>query len=139
MLEKHPKLRVIGAHLGSMELDVNQIAQHFDRYPNFAVDTAARIDYLMIQPREKVRRFLIKYEDRVLYGTDVSLEPGTTDTMDGATDMYLRDWRYFATNDLVEFKGGQKVRGLGLPQSTLRKLYHDNAVKWIPGILRASS
>ena len=69
LVAENPTLRVIGAHLGSMESDVDQIAQRFDRYPNFAVDTAARVPYFMFQPRDKVRAFLIKYQDRVLYGT----------------------------------------------------------------------
>jgi hypothetical protein len=34
--------RVIGAHLGSMETDVNQMAERFDRFPNFAVDKERR-------------------------------------------------------------------------------------------------
>ena len=74
-LEENPKLRVVGAHLGSMETDVDEIAKRFDHYPNFAVDTAARIEYLMMQPRDKVRAFLIKYQDRVLYGTDLVVMP----------------------------------------------------------------
>ena len=63
MLANNPKLRVVGCHLGSMEADVGEIAQRFDRYPNFAVDTAARVVSLMMQPPEKVRTFLIKYQD----------------------------------------------------------------------------
>src|SRR5207248_2889909 len=70
LLAANPKLRVIGAHLGSMETNVDDIAQRFDLYPNFAVDMAARIPYFMLQPREKVREFLLKYQDRVLYATD---------------------------------------------------------------------
>ena len=76
LLAKNPNLRVVGCHLGSMELDVDEIARHFDRYPNFAVDTAARVPYLMMQSPEKVRAFLTKYQDRVLYGTDNGLQPG---------------------------------------------------------------
>lgn len=136
MLEKHPKLRVVGAHLGSMEVDVEEIAKHFDRYPNFAVDTAARVQYLMIQPREKVRSFLIKYQDRVLYGTDMVLEPqgNPVEVLNEGKEMYLRDWKYFASNDVVK-DHGHDIRGLGLPPLVLRKLYHDNAVRWFPGIL----
>jgi predicted TIM-barrel fold metal-dependent hydrolase len=43
LLEQNPKLRVVGAHLGSMETHVDEIARRFDRYPNCAVDMAARI------------------------------------------------------------------------------------------------
>jgi hypothetical protein len=53
LLQLHPNLKIVGAHLGSMDVDVDQIAQRFDKYPNFAVDTAARLDYLMMQKPEK--------------------------------------------------------------------------------------
>jgi predicted TIM-barrel fold metal-dependent hydrolase len=135
LLEAHPRLRVVGAHLGSMEVDVDQIAERFDRYPNFAVDTAARIVYLMRQPTEKVRAFLLKYQDRVLYGTDLVTMP-KDETEPGVRawqQTYERDWKYFATDEAVEFEGG-RTRGLRLPADVLRKLFHDNAVRWVPGI-----
>jgi hypothetical protein len=133
MLEENPKLRVVGAHLGSMEVDVNEIAKRFDLYPNFAVDTAARVPYLMFQPREKVRSFLIKYQDRVLYGTDIEILPSSdvVASLNQLKNTYARDWKYFATDEMVEYQG-KEVQGLGLPPSVLRKLYHDNAVRWFP-------
>jgi polyhydroxyalkanoate synthesis regulator phasin len=72
ILANYSNLKVIGCHLGSVEFDVDELAKRFDKYPNFAVDTAARINYLMGQQRGKVRAFLIKYQDRILYGTDMS-------------------------------------------------------------------
>ncbi|TAM80595.1 MAG: amidohydrolase [Acidobacteria bacterium] len=136
LLAENPKLRVVGAHLGSMEADVDQIAQRFDRYPNFAVDTAARVQYLMMQPREKVRAFLIKYQDRVVYGTDLELMPGanTTAALEEWQQRYSRDWKYFATDEWVDYQG-KKYEGLKLPGPVLRKIFHDNAVHWFPGIV----
>ena len=139
-LAENPKLRVVGAHLGSMETDVDQIAQRFDRYPNFAVDTAARIVYLMMRPRDKVRAFLIKYQGRVLYGTDLVVMPkdDTEKALAEWNDTYARDWKFFATNETLEVKG-RKVQGLELPEPVLRKLYHDNAIRWIPGSAEADA
>jgi predicted TIM-barrel fold metal-dependent hydrolase len=136
LLEENPKLRVVGAHLGSMETDVDQIAQRFDRYPNFAVDTAARVQYLMMQPREKVKAFLIKYQDRVIYGTDLELMPGAdvSAALKEWQDRYLRDWTYFATDEWVVYHG-KKYQGLKLPEPVVRKIFHDNAVQWFPGIV----
>jgi len=134
LLERHPKLRVVGAHLGSMEDDVDQIARRLDRYPNFVVDTAARVPDLMIQPREKVRAFMTKYQDRVLYATDLVLM--ATDNPDRAVtrweEEYLRDWKYFATDQTVVYRD-YKVKGLALPEPILAKLYRLNAEKWVPG------
>lgn len=135
LLAENPKLRVVGAHLGSMETDVDEIAKRFDRYPNFAVDTAARMEYLMIQPREKVRNFLIKYQDRVLYGTDLEFlaNETTPEALKDWQDTYARDWKFLATDQALQLRGGE-IQGLNLPEPVLRRIYHDNAVRWIPGI-----
>jgi predicted TIM-barrel fold metal-dependent hydrolase len=139
LLAENPKLRVVGAHLGSMETDVDEIAERFDRYPNFAVDTAARMEYLMIQPREKVRNFLIKYQTRVLYGTDLEFltDESTADALKDWQETYARDWKFLATNEALEYHGRQ-IQGLNLPEAVLRRIYHDNAVQWIPGIAPSS-
>jgi hypothetical protein len=137
MLANNPRLRFVGCHLGSMEVDVGEIAKHFDRYPNFAVDTAGRVVYLMMQSPEVVRAFLIKYQDRVLYGTDLDLMPwaDTSKRLQHWQEVYRANWKYFATDEWVEFEG-KKARGLKLPRSVLRKLYHDNAARWVPGIVQ---
>ena len=47
---------------------------------------------------------------------------------------YLLDWRYaFSSDDMFDYHGHQ-VEGLNLPLPVLEKLYHDNALRWIPGI-----
>ena len=135
MLAAHPNLRVIGAHLGSMEEDVDEIAKRLDRYPNLAVDTAARVTHLALQPREKVRGFLIKYQDRILYATDDGWVPGDNvpERVKAWERDLQRDWKYFATTDEVQYMD-RPVKGLGLPEPVLRKLYRANALKWVPGI-----
>jgi predicted TIM-barrel fold metal-dependent hydrolase len=140
LLQQNPNLRVVGAHLGSMERNVDDIAKRFDQYPNFAVDTAARVPYLMLQPPEKVRAFLIKYQTRVLYATDLDMMPedDTAKKLAAWKVNYERDWKYFSTSETVEYMG-HKVTGLALPAPVLRKLYHDNAVQWFPGILAAGT
>ena len=135
LLAVYPQLRVVGAHLGSMETDVDEIARDLDRYPNFAVDTAARMGYLMIQPREKVRQFMIKYQDRILYGTDLDFLEGESaeTTIEVWRTTYARDWEFLATDEELDYHG--RHQGLKLPISVLKKIYHDNPVRWIPGIL----
>jgi predicted TIM-barrel fold metal-dependent hydrolase len=136
LIAENPKLRVMGAHLGSMETNVDDIARRFDLYPNFAVDMAARIPYFMLQPRDKVRAFLLKYQDRVLYATDLVVFPRskTEDTITEFRDTYARDWKYFSTDQNVEYMG-HIYQGLALPPPVLRKLFHDNAVRWFPGLV----
>ena len=128
--------QLVAKHLGSMEDNLDDIAERFDRYPNFAVDTAARVPHLMIQPSEKVRAFVLKYQDRILYATDLEFLPNANpkDVEAEWEDQYALDWRYFATSTTFDYEG-HRVQGLALPESVLRKLYHDNAVHWIPGAL----
>ena len=137
LLAQNPKLRVVGAHLGSMEDDLDGLAERLDRYPNFAVDTAARVVHLVVMPRDKVRAFILKYQDRIIYGTDLgfSNDQDENDSVGDWVDQYARDWRYFATRDTFEYDG-HKTQGLGLPPSVLRKLYHANAAHWFPGIVK---
>jgi predicted TIM-barrel fold metal-dependent hydrolase len=144
MLERHPKLRVVGCHLGSLEYDVDELAKRLDRYPNLAVDLAARLVHLQIQPREKVRALLMKYQDRILYGTDLEFgrggsgaatDPGPRLARLGAT--YESDAAWLATEQDVAVESarpGFRSRGVALPEVVLRKLYYENARKWYPGI-----
>jgi predicted TIM-barrel fold metal-dependent hydrolase len=135
VLGDNPKLRMVGVHLGSMERDLDNIARHFDKYPNFAIDTAARMDYLMLMPPEKVAAFLVKYQDRVLYGTDLDLHSDAelSDALTEWQSTYARDWKFLATGETLTVNGKQ-VRGLNLPRPVLQKIFHDNAIRWIPGL-----
>lgn len=136
VLQANPSLRMVGAHLGSMEGSFDQIAQHLDRYPNFAVDLAGRIPYLMLQPRATMIAFITKYQDRLIYGTDDALYPqeDVQTMVTSAEASYAHDWRFLATNGTSNYRGRQ-IQGLALPEPILRKLYHDNAVHWFPDIL----
>jgi hypothetical protein len=135
VLANNPQLRMVGVHLGSMERDLNNIASHLDKYPNFAIDTAARMEYLMLMPPEKVSAFLIKYQDRVLYGTDLDLpaDAELPDTLTEWQSTYARDWKFLATGETLNVNGKQ-VHGLNLPAPVLQKIFRSNAMRWIPGL-----
>ena len=118
-----------------MEKNLDDIATHLDRYPNFAIDTAARMDYLMIASPEKVRAFLIKYQDRVLYGTDLDFlaTAEVQETLKEWRSTYARDWRFLATAETFEYEG-KTIHGINLPRPVLQKIFRDNARHWIPGL-----
>jgi predicted TIM-barrel fold metal-dependent hydrolase len=80
MLDKHPDLIFVAAHLGSLEWDVDEIAKRLDKYPNMAVETAARVSHLQYQAvsnPKKVYDFFIKYQDKILYGSDLQADVKT--------------------------------------------------------------
>lgn len=136
MLEKHPDLIFIGCHLGSLEWNVDSLASRLDKYPNMAVDMSARICHLQYQSatdRQKVRDFCIKYQDRLLYGTDAGYNRNSNP--DGFRkrmhETWVADWKYFTTSEEMTsdaFRG--TFRGLKLPKEVVDKIYRGNAVKW---------
>jgi predicted TIM-barrel fold metal-dependent hydrolase len=136
LLAKHPDLIFIGCHLGSLEWNVDSLAKRLDRFPNLAVDMSARIchlQYQSAQDRKRVRDFCIKYQDRLLYGTDAG-DSGNSDPERFKNNMHetwLDDWRYFTTDDEMtsdKFRG--KFTGLKLPKEVVDKIYSENAIKW---------
>ncbi len=136
MLKQNPDLIFIGCHLGSLEWNIDSLALRLDRYPNMAVDMSARICHLQYQSsmdRKRVRDFIIKYQDRLLYGTDIgysgSRNPEGFKKM--IHDVWLDDWKYFATDSEMTselFEGS--FTGLKLPGEVVDKIYRENAVKW---------
>ena len=116
VLARFPKLRVVGCHIGSQEDDLDGVARHLDAYPNLVVDTAAKVRYLVSAGRDKVRQFLLRYQDRVLYATDFSMgTDGQASSWKPLAATYERDWNFFA--------------GLPLPERPLRQIFHDNAAR----------
>lgn len=70
VLERHPHTNFIGAHMGSQSLHLDQLGQTLERRPNFHVETAGRLRILGRLNPQAVRDFFVKYEDRILFGTD---------------------------------------------------------------------
>jgi len=136
LLTKHPDLKFIGCHLGSLEWNVDSLAKRLDKYPNMEVDMSARIchlQYQSAQDRKRVRDFCIRYQDRLLYGTDTG-DDGNSDPeafKKRVHSTWMDDWKYFTTDDEMtsdKFKG--KFIGLQLPKEVIDKIYSENAIKW---------
>jgi Amidohydrolase len=133
LLASYPKLRVVGCHLGSDEDDLGRLAKRLDAYPNFAVDTAARVRYFARGDREQVRQFLTQYQDRILYATDFSLREAEPEAAARSLGViHDRDWAFFSGSEPMEYDS-KPTRGLGLPEGVLRKLFRENALRWLPG------
>ncbi|MEJ7766996.1 MAG: amidohydrolase family protein [Chitinophagaceae bacterium] len=152
MLEKHPGLTFVGAHLGSLEWSVDELAKRLDKFPNMAVDMAERISHLQYQALtnwQKVHDFMIKYQDRLLYGTDLRINAmdivnknlkGPAAIKIHAHEVWLRHWKFFTTDEkMIVPKVEGEFKGLKLPSAVVDKIYYKNAEKWIPGIVKKES
>ena len=151
LVARHKKTTFIGVHFGNDPEDPDNVARMLDKYPNFFIDTAARVPEIGRHPQEKMRRFYAKYQDRVLFGTDTGIGAEDADMMYGSTGadvptradevrFFTSTWRYFETPDRqfespTPIQGRWKIDGVGLPESVLRKIYFDNAariLRWRP-------
>ena len=111
------------------------LAERLDRYPNFAVDLAARVCHLQVQEREKVIDFLHKYQDRILYATDLGVSgEGFEGRRNWLENEGHSDWTYFATDSLMSSQNVEnEFMGLDLSVKVLRKIYYTNALHCYPG------
>jgi predicted TIM-barrel fold metal-dependent hydrolase len=132
VLARYPDLLMVGAHLGSLEWDVDVLAERLERYPNFAVDLAARVCHLQVQDREKVIAFIRKYQDRILYATDLGISGDQlSDRLAWLEDEWRSDWAYFATDSLLSSSSVEReFTGLNLSEKVLKKIYCSNARHW---------
>jgi hypothetical protein len=94
--------------------------------------------------RQKVHDFFIKYQDRIIYGTD--LRRGAMDIVNSGIkdsegikkhshEVWMRHWKFFTTDEKMRVpKVEGEFRGLKLPREVVNKIYRKNAEKWFSRI-----
>lgn len=133
MVARNPTLNFVGAHMASLEWSVDEATKFLDAHPNAVVELAARmaqIQYQSVRDYQKVRDFFIAYQDRVLYGTDLTFNPGedAQTFRQSAHDVWTRDWTYLATSETQRVEDiDADAQGLALPRSVIDKIYYANA------------
>ncbi len=131
VIRKHPNTKFIGAHMAGNPEDLATVANWLDELPNLYVELASRIGELGRQPYT-ARKFMIRYQNRVLFGTD---GPWPEERL-----TYY--WRFLETFD-ENFPYSEKVPppqglwniyGVGLPNEVLAKIYCGNAMNLLPSV-----
>ncbi len=127
VVARHSQTTFISAHVLSYAENLEYVASALDKYPNLYVDIGERIGELGRQPYSS-RRFITKYADRVLFGTDIP-------PLKSVYQIYFRcletDDEYF---DYGRNQGRYCIYGITLPDEVLKKVYAGNACKLIPGL-----
>ena len=160
ILERYPKLRFIGAHIASLEWNLDEVEERLKRFSEFYIEISARIGHIQLQAmknREKVRNFFIRWQDRILYGSDGMLFDNSLIKIlycivfkknwerEKKYPFFYQEWKnhwlYFATNELVPCEkfnmenAPQCIEGLQLPKEVINKMFYENAKKTI-GIIK---
>lgn len=128
----HPATTFIAVHAGCYAEDLAWVSRMLDSYPNFHIDIAARIAELGRQPRA-TRALILKYPDRVLFGTD-EIPPNQA--------TYQTYFRFMETPDECfpyspadpPGSGRWQISALNLPADVLGQVYAANAKRLIPGL-----
>ena len=138
VLSRHRKLKFQIPHFGSQpEIHrLPDLTRWMDRFPNVVVDTASSrwMARELSKDTKKAREFMLKYSDRVLFGTDLFSNKGDRDYFSGR---YVAQRILWETNERdtplpfpdadTKDTGGTDINGLDLPLSVLGKLYWENA------------
>ncbi|MCB0284948.1 MAG: amidohydrolase family protein [Calditrichaeota bacterium] len=120
-VKKHPETVFIACHFANCSHDLNILGKLLDKYPNLYADNAARYAETAPIPRF-VKTFYEKYQDRLLYGTDMGL----------SRSMYKVTFRILESQDEHFYEQDQfgyhwALNGFGLSDDVLAKVYSKNA------------
>jgi predicted TIM-barrel fold metal-dependent hydrolase len=138
VLSRHPKLKFQIPHLGSQpEIHrLPNLTRWMDKFSNVVIDTASSrwMARELSKDIKKAREFMLKYSDRVLFGTDLFANRGDLDYFSGRYVAQRILWETSERGTPLPFPdadtkdtGGTVINGLDLPLSVLRKLYWENA------------
>ncbi len=157
VLLKFPKLRVMVPHFGVGFFDtqgkiLDRLGEILDTYPNVFVDTSFGTREILVSGMERVsqapqifKAFYEKYQDRILFGTDMVVTGNKEKTTEwiagvirGCRDMHEKaDYVFWmaAKGDAYADKNSNnpygRLRGLALPPEILKKIYETNAEKFL--------
>ena len=133
---RHPKTLFVGLHVGHDAENLGFVSESLDRFPNLTVELGARIGELGRQPRRS-RKFFETYQDRIFFGTDAVPPPEGERTPQQVfkDELYEIYYRFLETEDEyfdyapapVPPQGRWRIYGIGLPDTILKKVYHENA------------
>jgi uncharacterized protein len=127
LFRKHPRTTFVAAHMGWHANDLGRLGRMLTEMPNVYTEVGAVLYDIGRQPRA-AHDFFIKFQDRILFGKD-SFQP----------EEYPYYWRVFETQDEYfdyyrDYHAFWKLYGIDLPDSVLKKLYYQNALKLTPGL-----
>ena len=133
MLEKHSNLTFMGAHLGSLEWSLDELAKRLDKFPNMYVDLT-RMPNLKLhafKDRQKTREFFMKYQDRLIYGTDSQINTASnpSEFKKDIHDRWVSEWKFYVTDQKIDLEKFGELKGLKLPTDVVDKIYNKNAIR----------
>jgi predicted TIM-barrel fold metal-dependent hydrolase len=140
VLERHPDLKAILAHFHFLSADLERAGRLLDAYPNVCLDLAPGSEMYNSFTRrpDQSRSFFLRYQERLIYGTDTTTGGMARDGDRGVERALERAWvvrTFLETSEAFAppqalrrwLEGGlDRFRGLGLPRQALAWIYRTN-------------
>jgi len=130
---RHPGLKLTLAHFSFLSTDLERAAQFLLRHPGVSFDLAPHMGMYHDFSRQPsaVRDFFVRFQDRILYGTDLDTRVLVKGKMrDGFMRAIPNLLRMFLESDEAFNTPGQPLlQGISLPQPVLKKIYAANFQK----------
>lgn len=143
VLAAHPRLRINFAHFMFMGPNLKRLGRLFAQYPEMRVDLAPGHEYLYYLSDDVAgaRDFFIHWQDRILYGTDVSDSNSVSMARAKAEPvrLFLEEDGAFQNPyavaigkpEMAGSNGRVELRGLALPMPVLEKILCGNVRAWL--------
>ena len=139
----NPRTTFVAVHFGNAAEELDRVARVLDACPNVWLDVSARIGEFGRHPRDRVRAFFARYQDRIVFGTDIGIgeshlwlgSNGSEEpTMADVAPFYEAHFRYFESDEKQiahpsPIQGNWRVDAIGLDEALLTKLYRGNALR----------
>jgi len=124
VLDKHPRLKVVFAHFFFLSEKPEQLEALFAKYPGTAVDLTPGSEMYgtFRENRSFYRDFFIKYQDRILFGTDTSYKGSD---MTRFTDRSQAVKQFLTTDEKLTVISVE-TKGLALPKPVCNKILGEN-------------
>jgi len=154
ILERYPDMIFIGAHLGSMEWNLEEVAKRMEQFPNFYIDLSGRYNHIFdytFRHREQVIDFFEKYSNRIMYGTDWLVSKyNRREWMKLFCKLFPRvymellfrhmcrmfkvQWLFYATDQVINTgkfstnpENPEHIKGLKLSKTIVDRIFYENA------------
>lgn len=147
ILERHPNIKFVFAHLYFMSAQLPRLAALLDKYPNMMVDITPGLEIYvnLSQNTEEAKAFFEKYQDRIFYGTDIGARcvlaenPQSLNEDECLARMDLIDGMFKEDTNRVMKEDGRYLintddflqKGFALDEKVLDKIYWKNFEKYV--------
>lgn len=148
VLKRHPKLRVVFPHFFFFSRQLKRLEEIMEAAPGMRIDLTPGIElyYNLSAQHEEAKAFFQRYQDRILYGTDIGARE-IVRSMDEELSLEDAFSKMKLIQDFLETKGDYmlypdghyiadgpvEMHGLGLSDGILQKIYEDNFLQLTGG------